>query len=29
MFSKSRGICVLPNKELLKQLTPYLENGDE
>ncbi len=27
MFSKSRGICVLTNKELLKQLTPYLENG--
>ena len=27
MFSKSRGICVLPNKELLKQLTPYLENN--
>ena len=29
MFAKSRGICVLTNKELLKQLTPYLENGDE
>ena len=25
MFTKSRGICVLTNKELLKQLTPYLE----
>jgi len=25
MFSKSRGICVLPNKELLRQLKPYLE----
>ena len=29
MFTKSRGICVLPNKELLKQLTPYLDCGDE
>ncbi len=29
MFSKSRGICVLTNKELLKQLQPYLENGNE
>src|SRR3989338_2040271 len=29
MFSNSRGICVLTNKELLKQLTPYLENGNE
>lgn len=29
MFSKSRGICVLTNKELLKQLTPYLENGND
>lgn len=29
MFAKSRGICVLTNKELLKQLTPYLQNGDE
>ncbi len=29
MFAKSRGICVLTNKELLKQLTPYLENGNE
>lgn len=26
MFAKSRGICVLTNKELLNQLTPYLEN---
>lgn len=23
-FSKSRGICVLPNRELLKELKPYL-----
>jgi hypothetical protein len=29
MFTKSRGICVLPSKELLKQLTPYLKSGDE
>jgi hypothetical protein len=29
MFTKSRGLCVLSNKELLKQLTPYLVNGDE
>jgi exosome complex RNA-binding protein Csl4 len=29
MFTKSRGLCVLSNKELLKQLTPYLESGDE
>ena len=29
MFAKSRGICVLANKELLKHLTPYLKNGDE
>lgn len=26
MFSKSRGICVLPNKDLSKELNPYLEN---
>jgi hypothetical protein len=26
MFSKSRGLCVLSNKDLLKDLTPYLEN---
>lgn len=26
-FSKSRGICVLSNKELLKYLTPYLYKG--
>lgn len=25
MFAKSRGICVLTSKELLKQLKPYLE----
>ena len=25
MFAKSRGICVLSNKELLKNLKPYLE----
>lgn len=25
MFTKSRGICVLSNKELLKNLNPYLE----
>ena len=24
MFSKSRGICVLTNKELLEHLSPYL-----
>jgi len=29
MFTKSRGLCVLSNKELLKQLTPYLESSDE
>ncbi|MFA6925364.1 MAG: hypothetical protein WC223_14055 [Bacteroidales bacterium] len=26
MFAKTRGICVLSNKELLKHLTPYLVN---
>jgi hypothetical protein len=29
MFTKSRGICVLPNKGLVKQLAPYLESGNE
>lgn len=29
MFAKSRGVCVLPNKELVRQLSPYLENGNE
>jgi hypothetical protein len=28
MFSKSRGICVLTNKELLKKLSPYLKDND-
>ncbi len=28
-FSKSRGICVLSNKELVNFLKPYLENRDE
>lgn len=28
MFSKSRGICVLPNKELLNKLSPYLKDKD-
>ena len=26
-FSKTRGMCVLPNKELLKELKPYLHDG--
>ena len=28
-FAKTRGICVLSNKELVKQLNPYLENKNE
>ncbi|MDR3243886.1 MAG: hypothetical protein LBT79_03970 [Elusimicrobiota bacterium] len=25
-FSKSRGMCILSNRELVKDLTPYLQN---
>lgn len=28
-FSKTRGMCVLTNKELITQLNPYLTNGNE